>query len=261
MILTITKKIVKYLDSLLDAGTMIICLTFFLIGLYALYDSYLVYMDANDTSLLKFKPGYGSEEVVDKDIIEEDMVAWLTIDDTSIDYPVMQGEDNNEYLNKDPYGDYSLSGSIFLDSRNTRDFSDDYSLVYGHHMDRGMMFGALDKFLDEDYFNSHRSGALVVDGIEYSIDIFAVLETEATNEKVFAPTEVEFSETLDCIENSALYYDEKVIFSKGSKLFGMSTCKFPDTVDRTLVFGYIKKTGRIVDMGTTESEIESGVSK
>lgn len=43
------------------------------------------------------------------------MVAWLTIDDTKIDYPVMQGKDNTEYLNKDPYGDYALAGSIFLD--------------------------------------------------------------------------------------------------------------------------------------------------
>ncbi|MBR1845920.1 MAG: class B sortase, partial [Oscillospiraceae bacterium] len=63
----------------------------------------------------------------------------------------MQGETNGKYLNTDPYGEYSLSGSIFLDSRNAGDFSDSYSLVYGHHMADGMMFGALDAFFDEGY--------------------------------------------------------------------------------------------------------------
>lgn len=78
----------------------------------------------------------------------------MTIDDTNIDYPVMQGEDNNEYLNKDPFGNYALSGSIFLDRRNNPEFKDYYSLIYGHHMEHGMMFGAIDEYLNEDYFNS-----------------------------------------------------------------------------------------------------------
>lgn len=57
----------------------------------------------------------------------------------------MQGEDNMEYLNKDPYGDYSLSGSIYMDSRNTSDMSDDYLLLYGHHMENDYMFGSIYK--------------------------------------------------------------------------------------------------------------------
>ena len=77
--------------------------------------------------------------------------------------PVMQGKDNYEYLNKDPYGEFSLSGSIFLDARNDLDFEDDYSLIYGHHMEKGAMFGALDDFQDRAYFDQRRSGTIVTD--------------------------------------------------------------------------------------------------
>ena len=111
-----------------------------------IYDSYMVYQQATDNSILKYKPGYETDDETNKKITGN-MVAWLTIDDTNVDYPVMQGEDNNEYLNKDPFGDYALSGSIFLDSRNDPEFKDYYSLIYGHHMEHGMMFGAIDEYL------------------------------------------------------------------------------------------------------------------
>ncbi|MCR5793722.1 MAG: class B sortase, partial [Solobacterium sp.] len=68
----------------------------------------------------------------------------LVIDDTGIDFPVMQGSDNTEYLTKDPDGNYSVCGSVFLDCRNSADLSDPYNLVYGHHMRGQYMFGALD---------------------------------------------------------------------------------------------------------------------
>ena len=141
------RRVVIALDWMLDTALLVLFILLFLIGGYTMYDTWFVYEHAQDTSILAYKPqsGTAAEEVAP---ISEDAVAWLTIDDTNIDYPVMQGVDNNEYLNKDPYGNYSLSGSIFLDSRNASDFSDPYSLIYGHHMEHGVMFGALDKFLD-----------------------------------------------------------------------------------------------------------------
>ena len=168
--------------------------------------------------------------------LKENMVAWLTVDNTNIDYPVMQGKDNNEYLNKDPFGDYSLSGSIFLDSRNNPDFDDYYSLVYGHHMEQGMMFGALDDYLKEGYLDSHSSGTLTVGEKKYKLRFFAVLECEATEPAIFAPTEND-DETLDYIKQHALFLDDDATPAKDEKILGLSTCKYPDTVERTLIFG------------------------
>lgn len=231
------KKIVRFLDNLTDKGMFLIFLLFFLIGMYALYDSYMVYNAANDESILKYKPGYEKDDPEKE--IKGNMVAWLTMDDTSIDYPVMQGEDNSEYLNKDPYGEYSLSGSIFLDSRNTSDLTDEYSLIYGHHMEHDAMFGALDRYLEEDYFNEHRTGTLYVGDEIYKIKLFAVLECAATQEEIFAPTEVSLAETEKYIKEKALYLDERA-WDKEDRVLALSTCKYPDTADRTVVIGTIR---------------------
>ena len=177
----------------------------------------MVYQQATDNSILKYKPGYETDDETDKKITGN-MVAWLTIDDTNIDYPVMQGEDNNEYLN-----------------RNNPEFKDYYSLIYGHHMEHGMMFGAIDEYLNEDYFNSHRTGSLVVGKKTYKIRIFAVLECEATEESIFAPTEND--NTVTYIKQHALFLDDTALPKDNEKLLGLSTCKYPDTVDRTLIFG------------------------
>lgn len=234
----ILKRIVRFLDRLTDTGLLVFFLLLFSMGLYALYDSALVYMDANDTSLLKYKPGYEKEEPEKE--IKGNMVGWITLDDTDIDYPVMQGDDNSEYLNKDPYGEYSLSGSIFLDSRNASDFSDAYSLIYGHHMEHGAMFGALDNFLYEDYFNAHRTGTLYVGDEPYHIQIFGVLECAATQEEIFAPTENPLQDTEEYITQKAMYLDEKA-WEKDQKILALSTCKYPDTADRTVVLTTIEK--------------------
>lgn len=228
------KKIIRLIDGLIDKSVLLVCIVLFLLGSYGLYDSYMVYQQATDNSILKYKPGYETDDETDKKITGS-MVAWLTIDNTNVDYPVMQGKDNNEYLNKDPFGDYSLAGSIFLDSRNNPEFDDYYSLVYGHHMEQGMMFGAIDEYLNEDYFNSHRTGSLVVGKKTYKIRIFSVLECEATEESIFAPTEN--GNTLNYIKQHALFLDDTALPKDNEKLLGLSTCKYPDTVDRTLIFG------------------------
>ena len=119
-------KFIKICDNFTDKVLLFCFLCFILIGLYGVYDSYMVYMNANDTSILKYKP---TDDVLPDDKkISDDMVAWLTMNDTTIDYPVMQGETNNDYLNKNPYGEYSLSGAIFLDSNNSKNLMMDIHL-------------------------------------------------------------------------------------------------------------------------------------
>ena len=65
-----------------------------------------------------------------------------------------------EYINKDVYGNFALSGSIFLSSANQPDFTDPYNLIYGHHMSNGAMFGDVVEFTDEAYFTAHETGTL-----------------------------------------------------------------------------------------------------
>ena len=229
-------KAIRFMDDLTDGIILICFLVMGLIGSYAAYDSYMIYAAAADDAILKFKPNYGSR--ADEAEIPEDMVAWLSIEDTRIDYPIMQGQDNLEYLNKDPFGKYSLSGSIFLDSRNSPNFSDPYSMVYGHHMDQGLMFGALDEYLKLGYLENHKNGVLTVGKQEYDVVLFAVLETTAMQKAVFAPTEHD-DEIKGYIKANALYLNESDWTGDDKPLIALSTCKFPDTADRTVVIGVI----------------------
>ena len=234
----IIQYICLFINKIENLFLLILFLCMFFIGLYGLYDSYLLYQDANYDNLSAYKPGNLQNTEVEKEI-DGNMVAWLTLDNTSIDYPVMQGETNTEYLNKDPFGEYSLSGSIFLDSRNSSDFTDEYSLIYGHHMEHGYMFGALDEYLNEEYVLTHKTGKLAVGDITYNIEVCAVLETEATNEYVFAPTTLSRSEVLKYVEENALYFDEDLILNSSFPVLALSTCKYPDTADRTIIFTII----------------------
>lgn len=233
------KTICGFLEVLTDAGLFLISFLVLSAGSYALYDSILVYHKATDNSLLKYKPR--AERLQEPERLKlEKMAAWLTLEDTTIDLPIMQGKDNSEYLNKDPYGRYSLAGSVFLDSRNHPDFSDPYNLVYGHHMEHGAMFGALDRFLDEAYFNSHTKGSLYLGDQCFPIDLLALVEAAGDEEAVFSPTEKD-DLTIPYIETHAKYQRGKLLMEKGERLIGLSTCKYPDTSERIILFGKIGK--------------------
>ena len=213
--------------------TFVLVVILVIVG-FCMYDNYWVYSHTIDKSVRKYKPtehGYdpGSSPIT------EDMVGWLTIDKTNIDYPVMQAKDNVRYLNTDPFGDYSLSGSIFLDSGNSPDFSDDYSLIYGHHMEYGKMFGALDDFLDESYFRAHTSGTLIIgrDGTEtHRLKVFASMEAKASDSAVF---NVRRSGHLQFIKASAKIFAEE----PQGRIVAFSTCAEGDSVSRIAVFCYI----------------------
>ena len=219
----------------INAVVAIVAALLFLICLYAMIDAYNVYVGANDSGILKYKPESGNTEKLRE--LSDDAVAWLTVDDTRIDYPVMQGKTNDDYLNKDPYGEFSLSGSIFLDSRNDKTFSDPYSLIYGHHMEYGAMFGSLDEYAGKEFFDAHKTGTLtVIKGAEYKITFFAACKAQATEKVIFDPTESNNQALLAYLKKHAIIYDPRGV-SAGSKLIALSTCQSAESYERMIVFG------------------------
>lgn len=229
------RKVIIFCDKLFDRIIILVSLLFFLICSYAMYDAAMVYYNANDTSVLKFKPDLTNPEVLKE--ISKDAIAWITVDNTKIDYPVMQGKSNNEYLNKDPFGKYALSGSIFLDARSNRDFSDSYSILYGHHMEHGAMFGALDDFKEQAYFDSHRTGRLItVGGTSYDIRFFAAAVVQATDPLVFHPMNATPEALVDKLSRSAVIFEPPET-QDNLKLIALSTCQSADTIDRMVLFG------------------------
>ena len=232
------------LVSLLAAGLILLMLLY---GGYSLWDTAMVFNGAFLSSdLLQFKPAAGDPDsnptLAELQAINPDVLGWLTIDDTHIDYPVVIGETDMEYVNKDVYGDFALSGSIFMDSDNARDLSDAYTLVYGHHMDNGAMFGDVVEFVNTDYFESHPSGTLYLPDATYTIEIFACVQVDAFDSMIYDPLAQngDVSELLN-------YVDEIAVQSRyfgvqpTDKVIGLSTCAEAETNGRVVIFGRLDR--------------------
>lgn len=208
-----------------------------LIGAWQMYDNYYMFNHTLDKSILKYKPDPLNPKSQECSLITDEMVAWITIDGTCIDYPIMQSKNNSYFLNTDPFGVYSLSGSIFLDSRCSSDFTDEYSVVYGHHMDYGKMFGALDDFLNEQYFKSHTKGTLMVGRNAekvYSLDVFACMRVDVREKIVF---DIQSNGIQQFIHDNAVILTDE----RDSRILALSTCTDADLVTRVVVFCYINE--------------------
>jgi len=110
-------------------------------------------------------------------------IAWLTVPGTQIDYPVVQWTDNQFFLTRTARHEASRYGAIFMDYRSNGDFSDFYTVIYGHNMRSGKMFGTLREFRDPGFFDRVRTGTLRTPGKTYQLQFFAfVLADSSTGE-------------------------------------------------------------------------------
>lgn len=131
--------------------------------------------------------GEKQEETVTVDFaslqaINPDIVAWLRIPGV-LEYPVVRGEDNSYYLNHTVQKTYNIAGSIFLDYRNERDFSDSKNIIYGHNMKDGSMFHVLRNYQDIDFFQEHTDMEVYLpDGRSLNYQITACEQVPADSE-------------------------------------------------------------------------------
>lgn len=133
--------------------------------------------------------------------INPDIVAWLRVDDTNVDYPVVQGKDNFEYLDKGFDGGFCAGGALFLDAANAPDLSDNYNIIHGHNMAGDAMFGCLEHYLEEDWFREHRRAELRTPSGNYDLQLIAAGVYDAYDSGVYAPGE---NQPLEAIGRSML---------------------------------------------------------
>ena len=176
------------LNNVYDFLFIALMLLLLLFAGYARWDSQQVYTQADPVQFLQYKPS--PPEMVpfeELQALNPDVLGWLTIYGTNIDYPLVQGEDNEKYLNHNPKLEAEGSGSLFLDYRNARDFSDFNTIIFGHHMAHHEMFGDLDEFLDEDFWNEHEYGNLVYDAQNHGLQFVAMLQCDAYDFFIYHP--------------------------------------------------------------------------
>lgn len=167
--------------------------------------------------------------------INSDYRFWLKVNNTNIDYPVVQGKDNDYYLNHDFNKDYLASGSIFMDYRN--DFENDKSIIiYGHHMRNKTMFGELANFKDESFFNENNKIEIEYKGKTYTYEIFSVYIADSSEDflEINFNNDSEYEDYLDTIVNKSLFKTNTNVTSK-DKIITLYTCSYEFNGARTIV--------------------------
>ena len=229
---------IRLADKALDTVLLLVSVLLVLLGLYSFIDDAYVYKTAQDKSYLIYRPDFAAPEKEEKKLCEGH-IGWVYIEGTDVDYPLMQGKDNTEFLNKDPYGNFSYSGSVFLDCACSPDLSDGCSVIYGHHMSGGSMFGCLDSFRDEEYLAEHRSGILQGAGCTYELELFAVLNCPASEPVIFSPGYAS-AETMEAFtrENASVLLPCE---REGRRIAALTTCSDAGDYDRLVLMGYISR--------------------
>lgn len=170
-----------------------------------------------------------------------DVKGWISIDGTHIDYPLLQSEDNVKYLDHNAFGDYVVTGSIFLDYRFNANFTNFNTIIYGHHVPTGDMFGDIKKFTDINFFETHRYGMIYYNGEEKELEIFGILEVDAYDMNIYRP----LSDNKE--ENQAYYqyllskatYKRDVSVTSEDKICLLSTCFVDVTNGRHILLAKI----------------------
>ena len=227
------------------AGILILLMLSY--GMYSLWDTYKIYANSfADEELLKFRPtddGEDNPTLKDLKKLNPDVKAWIQVPKTNIDYPVVQGQDDMEYINKNVYGEFELSGAIFLSCLNKDDFSDPYNLVYGHNMKNGGMFADVADFTNKEYFETHQKGKLYLTDATRKIRFFACMKVTAADAKIYHPDgyhKENLKDLLDYIQTNAVQYRDVNVADENS-LIALSTCSEAETNGRVVLIGKLER--------------------
>lgn len=175
-----------------------------------------------------------------------DIVGWITIENTPIDYPILQAEDNDYYLYRNYKHEKTRAGSIFLDFRNDVRQPDRNTIIYGHNMRDGSMFGELDQYLNEEFFQENQIFYFDTLYDSYIVEVFSVYLTTTDFyyiETDFASDE-EYLQFLRTIQNKSAIETDVVLDAK-DRIITLSTCDrgFNYEKGRLVVHGKLIKQG------------------
>lgn len=188
----------------------------------------------------------GSGFSVDFDALLEinpDTIAWIRFDEPSIiNYPVVKSADNNEYLTKTFAENDNKLGAIFMDMRNSSDFSDRNTIIYGHHLNVSPeMFSRLHLYEDEEFCREHPNFYIYTpDGSVRTYTVFSagIVNAAANNYDVEFASDEEFEQYIElCRESSNYQVDVEV--NAQSQILSLSTCTGDQRDERFLLQGVL----------------------
>ena len=161
---------------------------------------------------------------------------WISIAGTNINYPVMHTPSNpQKYLNRNFYGEYSYSGTPFLDARCSADSTN--LIIYGHHMNNGTMFAGLCNYTEYSYFSEHPTVVLETKDGAFAYSVFSVMKVKSDDDWyrfTTVGTEKSYNSRIEYAKEKSIY-DTGITPVYGQQILTLSTCYGYNQDDRILV--------------------------
>ena len=258
----LARQLIRILDRATDVVLYVILFSALLLGAFSLWEARQTYGAADTGAYTAYRPeGEDMGRFRELRAINPEVIAWLRIDGMPVDYPVTQANDNEKYLNTGAEGQFTLSGSLFLDYRNSPDFSDFNSVVYGHDMEKRRMFGSLREFADPGVLEEHSRGSLFFQDREHSVEFFALVLTDAYDAVLYSldvPHEERAAYIAGVLDKAVAVRDCAV--SGEDRLVLLSTCTEEITNGRYVLMGKLTGESAAAEAAQGESgpEKESG---
>lgn len=170
-----------------------------------------------------------------------DVIGWLYCADTKINYPVVQGEDNEYYLHRLLDGTSNASGTLFLDYRNEADLSDWNSVIYGHNMKNKTMFGSVTGYKKQAYYDEHPEMYLLTPERDYLIKLVAGVVTKSDSD-VFNEFNPSDGERATLLQNwlDASTFVSQIEPNPNDRFITLSTCSYEYSNARFVLIGVIE---------------------
>lgn len=168
----------------------------------------------------------------------EDIVGWIYSENTPINYPVVQSEDNNYYLRRLINGKYNIAGSLFMDYRNNSNLKDNNTIIYGHNMKNDTMFGPLLEYRSQEYYNNHKILYYFTPEKNYIIKLFAGY-TSSVESDIYNLSIIDENEIQDLISKSDFKSDVEV--KEEDKIMTLSTCAYEYDGARYVIMGVLNE--------------------
>ncbi|MFD0677663.1 MULTISPECIES: class B sortase [unclassified Paenibacillus] len=184
--------------------------------------------------------------------VNSDILGWIKIGDTQVDYLIVRAEDNEYYLTRNYKREEAKAGSIFMDFRNNVTAVSPNTILYGHRMKDGSMFGDLKKYMDREFFEAHQLISMDTLYHRYDVEVFSVYYTTTD----FNYIETEFDTPEDQLRfyeriRERSMYKTGVVLTEQDRVLTLSTCDY--TLD--------PNEGRLVVHGRLVEKQEGSISE
>ncbi len=203
-----------------------------------LIEKAIVFEESNED---KEKNEYELPFTVDFNVLKQqndDIVGWIYSEDTPINNPVLQSDDNAYYLRKLITGEYNSGGSLFMDYRNDSKIQNNNTIIYGHNMKNGTMFGSLKKYKNQDYYEAHKLMYYFTPEKNYLVRVFSAC-TVSANSSIYTFNNLPQSTIDNIIKKSNFTSD--VVVTKDDKILTLSTCSYEYNDARYIVLGKLEE--------------------